>query len=71
MSLHTTSTFTTLHPKSNGYFPFSPQNYKLNQDFKLSSDYFKLTFQRMPHLMASGLFMMVFEHFQDYFHLED
>jgi hypothetical protein len=71
MSFHTTSTLTALHPKSDGYFPFFPKNYELNQDFKFSSDSFKLTFQRLPHLMASGLFIMVFERFQNYFHLEN
>jgi len=35
------------------------------------SNSFKLTFQRMPHLLKSGKSGMVFEHFQNYFHPED
>ncbi len=69
-SSDTTSTLTTLHPKANGYFPFFLENYKLNQKFKLSFDSLKLAFQHMSHLMASGLFGMIFECFWDYFHLE-
>jgi hypothetical protein len=43
MSFNTTSAFTTLHPKSNGYFLFFLEDYKLDQDLELSSDFFKLT----------------------------
>ncbi len=70
-SFDTTSTLTALHPKANGYFPFFLENYKLDQEFKFSSNALKLAFQRMSNLIASGLFGMVFECFWDYFHLED
>jgi hypothetical protein len=67
----TTSTLTTLHFESDGYFPLFFKDYKPNQDFEIVSNSFKLVFQRMPHLSASGLSRMVFEHLWDYFHLED
>jgi hypothetical protein len=70
-SYDTTPIFTTLHLKSNGYFTFFLEDLELNQDFKLSSDSFKLAFQRMSHLSRIGPFGMVFEHFWDYFHRED
>jgi hypothetical protein len=68
---NTTSTLTTLHPKSNGYISFFLENYKPDQDLKLSFNSFKLAFQRMPHLSTSGPFKMVFEHLQDYFYPKD
>jgi hypothetical protein len=68
-SSNTTSTFITLHPNSNGYLLFL-KDYELDQKLKLSYDSFKLTFQHMPHLLASGPFGMIFECFQDYFHPE-
>jgi hypothetical protein len=61
MSSNMTSTLTTLHPKSNGYFPFFLKNYKPNQDLEFCSESFKWAFQYMAHLSASGLFGMVFE----------
>jgi hypothetical protein len=70
-SSNTTSTLTTLHLESNGYFPFFLKDYEPNQDFKLSFDSFKLTFQCMPHLSTSGPYGMVFEHLQNYFHPKD
>jgi hypothetical protein len=63
MSLDTTSTFITLHPKSNGCFPFFLEDYELNQDIELSSYSFKLAFQCMPHLSISVLSMMIFNTF--------
>jgi hypothetical protein len=56
---------------SNGYFPFFLKDYKPNQNLNLSFNFFKLTFQHMLHLLANGYYGMVFEHLQDYFHLED
>jgi hypothetical protein len=70
-SFNTTLTFTTLHFKSNDHFPFSLEDYELDQDFKLSFSSFKLTFQHMPHLSTSGHVGMVFELFWDCFHLEN
>jgi len=71
ISSNTTSIFTALHPKSNGYFLLFLEDYELNQDLQLSSDSFKLMFQQMLHLSTSGIFGMVFEHFRDYIHFED
>jgi hypothetical protein len=70
-SFDTTSVFTTLHLKSNGYFSFFLKNYELDQDLELSSDSFKLAFQCMLHLSASGPFMTIFEHLRHCFHFED
>jgi hypothetical protein len=47
------------------------ENYEPHQDFELSYEPFKLAFQRMPNLSASGRFGIMFEHFRNYFHLED
>jgi hypothetical protein len=66
-----TLAFTALHPKSNRYFPFFLEEYEPNQNFKFSFNSFKLAFQHMPHLLASGHYGMVFEHLQDFFNLED
>ncbi len=63
-----TLVFTTLHPKSNGCFSFFLEDYKLHQDLKPSSNSFKLAFQCMPHLLWSGPFGMIFEHFWNCFH---
>jgi hypothetical protein len=71
MSFDTTSALTALHPKLNDYFSFFFENYEPNQDLKLSFNSFKLAFQCMSHLLANGFTGMAFEHFQDYFHLED
>jgi hypothetical protein len=71
MSSNTTLVFTLLHPESNGYFMFFLKDYELNRDFEFSFNSFKLTFQRMPCMLASGLFKMVFEHLQDCFHPKD
>jgi hypothetical protein len=70
-SFDTTLTFIVLHPKSNSFFLFFLEDYEPNQDLELSSYYFKLTFQHMLNLSTSGLFGMVFEHLQDYFHPEN
>jgi hypothetical protein len=48
-------------------FSYFLKDYEPNQDFKVSSDYFKLAFKCMLHLFANGIFGMVFEFFQDYF----
>jgi hypothetical protein len=70
-SFDTTSAFTTLHFKSNGYFSLFLEDYEQNQNLKFSSESFKLIFQRMPHLSTNGFFGMIFENLQDCFHLED
>jgi hypothetical protein len=54
-----TSTLISLHLKSNGFFPFFLEDYKLEQHLKLSSNSFKLAFQLMSHLSASTLSKMV------------
>jgi hypothetical protein len=46
-----TSIFISLHPKSNGFFPFFLEDYKLKQDLKLSSNSCKLAFQPMSHYL--------------------
>jgi len=62
MSFDTTLTFTTLHLEIDVYFSFFLEDYKLDQDLKLSSDSFKLVIKCMSHLLASGLSRMLFEH---------
>jgi hypothetical protein len=71
MSFDTTFALTTLHSESDGYFPFFLEDYELDQDFKLSSNSFKLTFQCMSHLSTSAPFGIIFEHLVNYFHPED
>jgi hypothetical protein len=71
MSFDTISTLTTLHPELNNYFSFFPKDYEPNQDLEFSSNSFKLAFQHMPHMLASGLSGMVFEQLWDCFHLGD
>jgi hypothetical protein len=71
MSFDTTSALTALHPDLDGYFLFIVKDYEPDQDFELSYNSFNSTFQQMTHLLVSGSFRMVFEHLQDYFHLED
>jgi hypothetical protein len=70
-SSSTTSVSTALHPKLDGYFPFFFKDYEPNQDLELSFNSFELAFQHMSHLLASGLFKMVFKHLQNYFLLKD
>ncbi len=67
----TTSTFITLHLEFDGSILFFLKDYKPNQDFELFFYSFKLTFQRMSHLLTSGHSRMVFEHLWNYFHPED
>jgi hypothetical protein len=62
---------TALHLESNGLFPFFWEDYELDQDFELSSNFFKLAFQFMPNPSTSGPFSIVFEHLRDYFHPKD
>jgi hypothetical protein len=67
----TTSTFTTFHLQSDGFFPIFFKDYEPNQDLEFFSNSFKLTFQCMSHLSTRGHFWMVFEHLQMYFQLKD
>jgi hypothetical protein len=62
MSFDTTVIFAALHFVLNGYFPLFLEDYELNKDLELSFHSFKLTFQHMPQLLASGHFGMIFEH---------
>jgi hypothetical protein len=71
MSFDATLAFIILHLKSNIFFLFILEDYEPNQDIELSSYYFKLTFQHMPNLFASGPFGMVIKHLENYFHLEN
>jgi hypothetical protein len=52
------------------FLSFFLEDYKLDEDFKFWFD-FKLAFQSIPNLFASGLFGIVFEHLQNSFHLEN
>ncbi len=70
-SSNTTLVLIVLHLESNGVFSFVLENYELDQDLEVSFDSFKLTFQCMLNLFTSGLFGMVFEHFQNFFHPKD
>jgi hypothetical protein len=63
ISFDTTSVFTTLHPKLDGYFPLFLKNYKPNQDLELFSNSLKLAFQHMPHyhqVLLLGWFLNIF-----------
>jgi hypothetical protein len=68
MSFNTTLVLIAVHFESDGYFLLFLEDYKLDQAIELYSDYFKLTFQHMPHLLASGPSGMVFKHLQNRFH---
>jgi hypothetical protein len=70
-SSDTTLAFTALHLQLDGYFLFFLKDYKRDQHFVIFSDYFKLAFQCMPHLLESGLFRMVFEDLRNCFHPKD
>ncbi len=65
MSFDATLAFIILHLKSNIFFLFILEDYEPNQDIELSSYYFKLTFQHMPNLFASGPFGMVIKHLEN------
>jgi len=60
MSFDTTLALIALHLNLDGYFPLFLKYYKLNQKFKLFLIFFKLAFQHMPHLLASGFSKMIF-----------
>jgi hypothetical protein len=54
---HTLAPFSPTPMSSNTtYFPLFLEDYELDQNFELSFDSFKWTFQRMPHLLANGPF---------------
>jgi hypothetical protein len=61
-SFETTLTLTILHFESNGFFLLFLEDYELDQDLKLSFDFFKLAFQCMLHLYINGHYGMVCEH---------
>jgi hypothetical protein len=61
-SSNTTSTFIILHVESNDFFLSFLKDYKLDQDFELLFNSFKLTFQLMLDLFVSDSSRMVFEH---------
>jgi hypothetical protein len=69
-SFDITLTFTALHPESNGYFLFFLEDYKQDQDFELSSEFFKMAFQCMLHLSVSGHFGIFFDTFETIFTLK-
>jgi hypothetical protein len=71
ISSNTTSALTALHLDSDGYFLFFLKDYELNQYLEFSFDSFKLAFQHMSHLLASGFSRMVFEYLCDCFHPKD
>jgi hypothetical protein len=54
MSSNTTSIFTALHHELDGYFSLLLEDYELNQNFIKKNYSFKLAFQCMPQLLASG-----------------
>jgi len=43
-SFDATSTLFALHPELDGFLPFFLKDYELDQDLKLSSNFFKLAF---------------------------
>jgi hypothetical protein len=64
MSFDTTLDLITLHLKLDGYFSLCLEDYELDKDLELFSDSFKLAFQCMSHLLASGhskIFLIIFE----------
>jgi hypothetical protein len=71
MSFDTTSVFTTLHLESYGYFSLFLEDCEPEYDLELSSNFSKLAFHRMLHLLASDHFGMVFEHHRNFFHPKD
>jgi hypothetical protein len=46
-------------------------DFQLDSNLELSMDPFKVTFLHMFQLLASGIFVMVFEHLRDLFDLKD
>jgi hypothetical protein len=46
-------------------------DFQLDSNLKLFIDFFKLAFLCMSHLLISGSFGMVFEHFRNIFDLKD
>jgi hypothetical protein len=70
MFFDNTLALTTLHLELNGYFLAFFEDYELDQDFKFSSDSFKLAFQCMLHLLTSGPFGMFLNTFRTIFTLK-
>jgi len=60
-SFETILVLTNLHLESYGFFSLFLEDHKLDQDLKLSSNFFKLAFQCMLHLFINGHYVMVFE----------
>jgi hypothetical protein len=46
-------------------------NFQLDAYLEPSFDFFRLAFMHSSHLSSRSLLGMVFEHFQDFFDLED
>jgi len=71
-SLETINVLLALH-SSNTNFPClsSLLDFQLESNFELFLDSFKLTFLCMFHLSIGGPFGIIFEHFQDFFYLEN
>jgi hypothetical protein len=46
-------------------------NFQLDAYLEPSFDFFRLAFMHLSHLSSRSLLGMVFEHFQDFFDLED
>jgi hypothetical protein len=59
-SFGTTSSLTTLHPKSDGYFSFFFENYKPNHDLELSFDSFKLAMGETLYRLTSRVLCFQF-----------
>jgi hypothetical protein len=72
VSLKTVNGLLTLHPLNTNY-PGSDffLDFQLDSNLKLFIDSFKSAFLCMSHLLVSGPFGMVFEHFQNIFDLKD
>jgi hypothetical protein len=60
-SFETILAFTILNLDLDGFFLFFLEDHKLDQNLKLSYDFFKLAFQCMSHLSINGHYGMVFE----------
>jgi hypothetical protein len=68
----TVNTLLTLHPLDiDSPCSNSLLNFQFDSDLELSMDFYRSIFLTMSHLSTSGPFGMVFEHFRNFFDLED